>query len=107
MSLFVSGFVKGACFIIEKSEAKHMADRSKTEGCSNDGRCGVGETQFPYKGKCCEAREGTVGVEYSGLCSFCSVLKLPIDSSSLEAVTFFECTRNGYVRRVKGSELSQ
>jgi hypothetical protein len=107
MSFFVSGFVKGRCFIIGENEVKHMTDRSKAEGCSDDARCGVGETQFPYAGKCCKAREGTVGTEYSGLCTCCSALKLPIDRSSLEAVTFFECTRYGYVRRVKGSGLSR
>ncbi|HEX3039652.1 MAG TPA: hypothetical protein VHP54_05110 [Caproiciproducens sp.] len=92
---------------MKENEVKQMVANSKAEASPDDGRCGVGETQFPYTGKCCEAREGTVGMEYSSLCPCCSVLNLPIDSTSLEAVTFFECTRNGYVRRVKGSGLSQ
>ena len=79
------------------------------EGCSEanvspeDGQCGVSETQFPYVGKCCKNRIGTVGMEFIGVCPCCSVLKLPIDSSSLEIVTFFECARYSYCRLVKGS----
>lgn len=84
-----------------------MVGNSKTVVHPDDGCCGVSEPQFPCTGKCCETRDGDVRMEYSGLCSYCSILKLPIDSSSLEAVSFFECTRYGYVRRVKGSELSR
>lgn len=82
-----------------------MENCSETKGCPEDGQCGVSETQFPTVGKCCSTRIGTVGTEFTGVCPFCSILKLPIDSSSLEIVTFFECTRCGYVRRVKGSTL--
>ncbi len=92
---------------MKENEVKQMVGSSKSEVYLNDRRCGVGETQFPCAGKCCEAQEGTVGREYGSLCPCCSVLNLPIDSTSLEAVTFFECTRNGYVRRVKGSGLSR
>ena len=81
------------------------------EGCSEakvfpeDGQCGVSDRQFPLVGKCCSTRMGTVGTEFTGICPCCSILKLPIDSSSLEIVTFFECTHFGYGRRVKGSTL--
>lgn len=70
-----------------------------------EGPCGVSETMFPRMGKCCEAKAGIFGTEYNGSCPYCSVLKLPIDSSSLEIVTLFECTRCGYGKRVKGSTL--
>ena len=82
-----------------------MDGRSEATVRPEDGQCGVSEAQFPHIGKCCEARTVTVGTEYNGACPFCSVLKLPIDSSSLEIVTLFECTRYGYGRRVKGSAL--
>jgi hypothetical protein len=103
MSVFVSGFVSGARFIIEKNEVMAMEGCSEAKVSPEDGDCGVSETQFPHVGKCCKTRIGTVGTEFTGVCPCCSVLKLPIDSSSLEIVTFFECTRCGYVRRVKGS----
>jgi len=82
-----------------------MDGRSEATVCPEDGQCGVSEAQFPRVGKCCEARTGTIGTEYGGLCLNCSILKLPIDSSSLEIITLFECTRCGYGRRVKGSAL--
>lgn len=82
-----------------------MESCSEAKTDQEDGSCGVSERQFPLLEKCCETRIGTFGTEYNGVCPFCSVLKLPIDSSSLEIVTFFECSRYGYGRRVKDSAL--
>jgi hypothetical protein len=105
MSVFVNGFVNGVRFIIETNEVMAMEDCFGAKACPEDRDCGVSETQFPHVGKCCSTRIGTVGTEFTGVCPCCSIQKLPIDSSSLEIVTFFECTRHGYVRRVKGSTL--
>ena len=82
-----------------------MEDGSETKVCPEDRDCGVSEKRFPHVGKCCNTRLGTVGTEFTGVCPCCSVLKLPIDSSSLEIVTFFECSCYDYSRRVKGSTL--
>lgn len=82
-----------------------MEDCPEGKVRSEDGHCGVSETLFPHVGKCCNTRMGTVGTEFTCACPCCSVLKLPIDSSSLEVVTFFECCRYGFSRRVKGSTL--
>lgn len=84
-----------------------MESCSEAETYPEDGRCDVSEQQFPLLGKCCEEKEASVGTEYGGLCPNCSALRLPIDSSSLEIVTFFECSRYGYGRRVKDSALSR
>ena len=82
-----------------------MEDCSETKVLPEDGDCGVSDMQFPHVGKCCSTRMGTGGTEFTAVCPCCSILKLPIDSSSLEIVTFFECTRYGYSKRVKGSTL--
>lgn len=82
-----------------------MEGCSKAKAFPEDGQCGVSEQQFPYVGKCCNTRMGSVGEEFACACPCCSALKMPIDSSSLEIVTFFECTRCGYGKRVKGSTL--
>ena len=80
-----------------------MGGHPEAKVFSMEEACGVSETMFPRMGKCCEARDGIFGTEYNGCCPCCSALKLPIDSSSLEIVTLFECTRCGYGKRVKGS----
>lgn len=77
--------------------------KGNSEVLQGEGQCGVCETQFPYVGKCCNARIGIVGMEFACVCPCCSVLKMPIDSASLEIVTFFDCSRYGYGKRVKGS----
>lgn len=82
-----------------------MENYSEVKVCPEDARCGVSEAMFPHVGKCCNTRMGTVGTEFTCACPGCLVLKLPIDSTSLEVVTFFECNRYRYSKRVKGSAL--
>lgn len=62
--------------------------------------CGVSEEKFPCVGICCEARKGTFGPEYRSVCPCCSAMTLPIDSSTLEIATLFECSRYGFGRRM-------
>lgn len=79
-----------------------MKGCSKERAFPESGQCDVSETRFPRVGKCCNTR---IGTKFTDVCPCCSIMKLPIDNSSLEIVTSFECTRYGCVRRVKGSTL--
>jgi len=76
-------------------EVKAMKNRVEPET-----HCDVSEARFPCLGICCEARKGVLTPQYLGICPYCSAMTLPIDSTTLQIATLFECSRLGYGRRM-------
>jgi hypothetical protein len=75
---------------------------SSLHGDYND--CDIIGAHFPLIGKCCKERTGMFGPEYESVCPFCSAMTFPLNSTSLEIVSYFECSRLGYSKRTTDAQ---
>ena len=72
-------------------------------GSETKSSCRVCEERFPCLGICYEKIPNMFFPQYRSVCPHCTLMTLPIDSTTLEIAALFECTRFGFGRRMTES----
>ncbi len=65
-----------------------------------DGACVVPEQRFPELGTCCRLRMSEENA-YEKICRYCDIWSSLPDGDNLSVSHLFECTLNGYGKRLK------
>ena len=70
-------------------------------GIGESNGCGLQEGQFPRPGKCFDESRSFSGMVFKHACPYCSIWTSLPEGVNLVVTHIFECTLNGYVKRVK------